>query len=215
MDAMTVTDGRRARGDVSRQAVMAVAVDLATVSGLDGLSIGRLASAVSMSKGGIAGLFGSKEELQLATVAAAAEIFRRTVIAPALTAPAGLPRVRALVEGWLDYSESRVFPGGCFFAAATAEYRSRPGPVRDAVAANLVRWREFLAEAITRAIATGDLARRTDATQLAFEISALLDAANDSSLLFDSPEPYARARSAIDALLARARSTEAAHRNTR
>lgn len=205
MDAMTVTDGRRARGDVSRQAVMAVAVDLATVSGLDGLSIGGLASAVSMSKGGIAGLFGSKEELQLATVASAAEIFQSIVIAPTLTAPAGLPRLRALIESWLDYSESRVFPGGCFFAAVTSEYRSRPGVIRDAVAANLVRWREFLAEAIARAVATGDLASDTDATQLAFEISALLDAANDSSLLFDTPEPYTRARAAIDTLLVRAR----------
>lgn len=204
MDVMTLTDGRRARGDVSRQAVMAVAVDLATVSGLDGLTIGGLASAVSMSKGGIAGLFGSKQELQLATVAAAAEIFQHTVIAPALTAPAGITRLRALIESWLDYSESRVFPGGCFFAAVTSEYRSRPGAVRDAVTANLVRWREFLAEAITRAVATGDLAPDTDATQLAFEISALLDAANDSSLLFDSNEPYARTRTAVDALLATA-----------
>ncbi len=203
MDDMTVTDGRRARGDVSRQAVMSVAVDLATVSGLDGLSIGGLASAVSMSKGGIAGLFGSKEELQLATVASAAEIFQRIVIAPALTAPAGLPRLRALIESWLDYSETRVFPGGCFFAAVTSEYRSRPGAIRDAVTANLLRWRTFLAEAITRAVATGELAEGTDATQLAFEISALLDAANDSSLLFDSAEPYARTRAAIDALLAR------------
>jgi AcrR family transcriptional regulator len=202
MADMTVTDGRRARGDISRQAVMAVAVDLATVNGLDGLSIGGLASAVSMSKGGIAGLFGSKEELQLATIAAAGEIFQRTVIAPALTAPAGLPRLRALIESWLDYSESRVFPGGCFFAAVTAEYRSRPGAIRDAVAADLRRWRAFLAEAIARAVATGDLAPDTDATQLAFEISALLDAANDSSLMFDSAEPYARARRAVDALLA-------------
>lgn len=200
---MTITDGRRARGDLSRQAVMAVAVDLASVSGLDGLSIGGLATAVDRSKAGIAGLFGSKEELQLATVAAAAEIFQRTVIAPALTAPAGLTRLRALVDAWLDYSESRVFAGGCFFAAATAEYRSRPGAVRDAVAANMRDWIGFIAEAIRRAVATGELVATTDPEQLAFEIDALLDAANDSSLLFDSATPYARARTAIDAILAR------------
>ncbi len=205
---MTVTDGRRARGDLSRQAVMAVAVDLASVNGLDGLSIGGLATAVDRSKAGIAGLFGSKEELQLATVAAAAEIFQRTVIAPALTAPAGLTRLRALVDAWLAYSEGRVFAGGCFFAAATAEYRSRPGAVRDAVAARMTRWHEFLAEAVTRSVATGELAADTDATQVAFEISALLDAANDASLLFDTPAPYARARTAIDALLDR----ESTHR---
>ena len=200
---MTVIDGRRARGDVSRQAVMAVAVDLASVSGLDGLSIGGMAAAVEGSKGGIAGLFGSKEELQLATVAAAAEIFRRTVIAPALIAPAGLTRLRALVDAWLAYSEGRVFAGGCFFAAAAAEYRSRPGAVRDAVAANMTSWLDFIAEAIRRAIATGELRSDTDPAQVAFEINALLDAANDSSLLFDSAAPYARARSAVEALLAR------------
>lgn len=198
---MTITDGRRARGDVSRQAVTGVAVDLATVNGLDGLSIGGLAAAVGRSKAGIAGLFGSKEELQLATIAAAAEIFGRTVISPALQAPAGLPRLRALVDAWLDYSESRVFTGGCFFAAATAEFRSRPGAVRDAVAADMRTWLEFVAEAARRAIAAGDLPADTDPAQLAFEINALLDAANDSSLLFDSAAPYARARSAIDALL--------------
>lgn len=198
---MTITDGRRARGDVSRQAVTAVAVDLATVNGLDGLSIGGLAAAVGRSKAGIAGLFGSKEELQLATIAAAAEIFGRTVISPALQAPAGLPRLRALVDAWLDYSESRVFTGGCFFAAATAEFRSRPGAVRDAVAADMRTWLEFVAEAARRAIAAGDLPADTDPAQLAFEINALLDAANDSSLLFDSAAPYARARAAIDALL--------------
>jgi AcrR family transcriptional regulator len=200
---MTVTDGRRARGDVSRQAVMTVAVDLASVSGLDGLSIGGLAAAVDRSKGGIAGLFGSKEELQLATVAAASEIFRRTVIAPALGAPAGLTRLRALIDAWLDYSEGRVFAGGCFFAAAAAEYRSRPGVVRDAVAAQASRWHEFIAEAVTRSVATGELAAGVDATQTAFEITALLDAANDASLLFDTREPYGRSRAAIDALLAR------------
>lgn len=200
---MTVIDGRRARGDHSRQAVMEVAVDLATVSGLDGLSLGGLATAVGRSKAGIAGLFGSKEELQLATVAAASDVFVRTVIAPALNAPAGLPRLRALIDAWLAYSESRVFSGGCFFASATAEYRSRPGAVRDAVADAMKRWTDFLADAVERAIATGELDPGTDSIQLAFELNALLTEANDKSLLFDSAEPYIRARAAIDRLLLR------------
>ncbi len=205
---MTVTDGRRARGEHSRHAIMSVAVDLATVDGLDGLSIGGLATAVSMSKAGVAGLFGSKEDLQLATIAAAAEIFRQHVIAPALAAPRGLERLRALVDAWIRYSEGRVFSGGCFFAATTAEYRSRPGPLRDAVAANLRLWHEFVDGAVGRAIDTGELAADLDAAQLSFEITALLDAANDASVLFDTEAPYARARGAIDALLL-------AHRNTR
>ncbi|MEO8528825.1 MAG: TetR/AcrR family transcriptional regulator, partial [Pseudolysinimonas sp.] len=140
----TTMDGRRVRGDTSRQAVMRVAVDEASVSGLDGLSIGGLAASVSRSKAGIAGLFGSKEELQLATIAAAAEVFTESVIAPALAEPAGLPRLRALVDGWIAYSQSRVFAGGCFFARAAAEYRSRPGPLRDAVADFMRRWNSFI-----------------------------------------------------------------------
>jgi AcrR family transcriptional regulator len=203
MKDMTVTDGRRVRGEISRQAVMRSAVDLASVGGLDGLSIGGLASAVSMSKSGIAGLFGTKQDLQLATIAAAAEIFREHAIVPALTAPAGLQRLRAFVDAWIDYSESRVFTGGCFFAAAAAEYRARPGVFRDAVVAQMRRWHQFLAEAVKRAMATGELPADTDPEQLAFEITALLDAANDASLLYESAEPYARARTAIDSLLAR------------
>lgn len=198
---VTVTDGRRARGDASRRAALAVAVDLASVDGLDGLSIGGLAAASSMSKGGLAGLFGSKQDLQLAVVAAAGEIFVDRVIRPALSTPAGLPRLRALIESFLAYSENRVFPGGCFFAAVTAEYRAKPGPVRDAIAAQSREWNDFVTEAVSRAIAAGDLPADTDATQLAFHILALLGAANDASLLQGSVEPYRRARVAIEELL--------------
>ncbi len=201
MATMTTIDGRRARGDTSRRAVMRAAVDLASVTGLEGLSLGSLAIETSMSKGGVVALFGTKEQLQLATVAAAREIFVAKVITPALELPGGIVRLRALIDNWLDYSESRVFSGGCFFAAATAELRSQPGPLRDAVASLMTQWHAFLAGAIERAVAKGELPESTDATQLTFEITSLLDGANDRSLLFDSPEPYSYARTAIARLL--------------
>lgn len=202
MDTMTPTeDGRRARGEHSRRVVMERAVNLATVDGLDGLSIGGLATEASMSKGGIVALFGTKEQLQLATVETARQIFTDTVIAPALAAPRGLARVRALLENWLAYSEGRVFEGGCFFAAATAEVGSKPGPVRDAVAAAIIEWRAFLAEAVRRAVDAGDLPAGTDIEQLTFELTAMLDAANADSLLGTSAEPYARARRGVARLL--------------
>ncbi len=203
---MTTEYGRRQRGDQSRRDVMERAVNLATIEGLEGLSIGGLAAETSKSKGGIVALFGSKEQLQLATVEAAREIFTHTVIRPALESPRGLARVRALVEAWLDYSEGRIFEGGCFFAAATNEVASRPGPVRDAVAAAITDWRGFLAEALRRAIALEELDPGTDPEQLAFEISAMLDAANATSLLGTSTAPYARARLAVTRLLDDARS---------
>ncbi|MBN9239375.1 MAG: hypothetical protein BGO97_06775 [Micrococcales bacterium 70-64] len=202
MATMTAIDGRRARGDTSRRAVMRAAVDLASVNGLEGLSIGALAAETSMSKGGVVALFGTKEQLQLATVAAAREIFVAAVVEPALARPSGLVRLRALLENWLDYSEGRVFSGGCFFAAAAAELRSREGALHDEVARLMAEWHAFVGGAIERAVAQGELPERTDAALLTFEITSLLDGANDRSLLFGTAEPYRLARAAIERLLA-------------
>ncbi len=201
MATMTTIDGRRARGDTSRRAVMRAAVDIASVEGLEGLSIGGLAAETSMSKGGVVALFGTKEQLQLATVAAASDIFVAHVVTPALAAKGGRERLVVLIEGWLRYSETRVFKGGCFFAAASAELGSRPGPVRDAVAEAMREWQQFVRRTIERAVARGELDEATDAAQLTFEITSLLDGANDMSLLFDSAEPYAQARVALAKLL--------------
>ena len=199
MENATQQDGRRARGEISRRAIMSLAVDLASVDGLEGLTIGSLALKAQMSKGGIVALFGTKEQLQLATVAAAKEIFVASVVEPTLAVASGLARLRALADNWLRYSESRVFAGGCFFAAAGAELGSRRGPVRDAVAAATIEWQQFVRHTTQRAIDREEL--EADAPQLAFEITALLDSANDLSLLLDSSEPYARARTALDRLL--------------
>lgn len=191
-----VIDGRRARGDESRRVVLAEAIDIASIEGLDGLSIGRLAEAAGQSKSGVATLFGSKESLQLATVAAARARFTSTVIEPARAAtPRGLSRVVALVSTWLDYSRGRVFTGGCFFAAASVEFDSKPGPVRDAVTDALDTWESYLA--ISLGYAKPEVPGLGDPAQLAFEITALLDAANTRSLLRDTDEPYARAAAAV------------------
>ena len=202
MDAMTtIEDGRRVRGDESRRRVMERAVDLASIGGLQGLSIGGLAAETDRSKGGIVALFGTKEQLQLATIEAAREIFIERVIGPALTVAGGRDRLRALLGGWLDYSEGRVFAGGCFFAAATVELGSTPGPLRDAVAAAMTEWHEVVRRVIQRAIDVGELDTSTDAAQLTFEVTAMLDGANAASRLYDSAEPYARARAALARLL--------------
>jgi AcrR family transcriptional regulator len=177
------------------------AVDLASVGGLEGLSIGALAADTDRSKGGVVALFGTKEQLQLATVEAAREIFIERVIAPALAVQGGRARLDALLGGWLDYSESRVFAGGCFFAAAAMELGSRPGPVRDAVAAAMADWHETVRHVIQRAMDAGELTSTTDAAQLAFEVTAILDGANSASRLTDSAAPYARARVALGRLL--------------
>ena len=198
---MTTIDGRKARGARSRGAIMRRAVDLASVGGLDGLTIGSLAAEADVSKSGVVALFGSKEQLQLATIEAAREIFVGAVITPALEVHGRLDRLNALLENWLRYSESRVFSGGCFFAAATAEFGARPGPVRDAIAAMMQEWHAFVERAIVRAVQIGELPASTDAAQLTFELTSILDGANSLSLLLDSDAPYARARTAVAMLL--------------
>ena len=201
---MQTLDKRRARGDESRRAVLAKAVDLASVNGLDGLSIGGLASEVSASKSGVAALFGTKEQLQLAVIQTARDIVIASVIAPARQQPRGIRRVCALLDGWLEYSQNRVFEGGCFFLATAAEYDSKPGPVRDAIALAVAERQSYIAQCLAQAVELGELAAAFDSRQLAFEITALYDAANAASLLQDSDEPYAFARRGIASRLSSA-----------
>lgn len=198
---MTSTDGRRARGALSRHTVMRLAVDIASVEGLEGLSLSNLAAGASLSKSGVAALFGTKEQLQLAAIDTAREIFIEAVIAPALQVKGGRARLDALLDNWIRYSENRIFTGGCFFAAATAELSSRPGPMRDAIAAQIESWNDSLSRVIARAVDAGELERPEDIGQLVFEIRALLDGANTDSLLFGSAAPYARARVGLRRLL--------------
>src|SRR5246127_342650 len=130
-----ITEPRPRKGVRTRESILRVAVDIASVEGLQGLTIGRLAEELEMSKSGLFAHFGSKEELQLATVEAARQRFVDEMFRPALRAPRGYPRLLAICRSWLDYIKRGVFPGGCFFAAASFEFDGRPGPIRDAVVA--------------------------------------------------------------------------------
>lgn len=192
-------DGRVARGDATRRVVLRRAVDVASVDGLGGLSLGRLATELELSKSGVFALFGSKEELQLATVEAALEIFRSYVVTPSSAVSPGLPRLRAICENWLEYSEKRVFPGGCFFFNVGAEVDARPGRVHDAVASASNSFAAFIRETAFEAVALGHL--DADAEVLAFELHALGRAANADAVLNGGTQAYALARRAIGARL--------------
>ncbi|MGS0562289.1 TetR/AcrR family transcriptional regulator [Microbacterium aurugineum] len=208
MSIHVVQDGRRARGDASRRIVLDSATDLASVEGLDGLTIGRLAEASGSSKSSIATLFRSKEGLQLATVEAAREIFTAQIVEPAREHPRGVHRLAALLRNSLAYSKERVFAGGCFFAATAADVDSKSGPVSDAVRAALVDWYGYLEAQIRHAVAVGEI--DADAEVLAFELVALNEEANARSLLMDDERPYALAAAAIRARLRAAGAAESA-----
>jgi AcrR family transcriptional regulator len=175
----------------TREAILDRAVDLASAEGLEGLTIGRLATDLGMSKSGLFGHFGSKEELQLASVEEASRRFIVEVIEPTFSAPEGAPRLRALGESYLDYLERGVFAGGCFFAAASVEFDDRPGAVGDRVRDSVAAWIGYLE---SQAQAAG----AKDPKLLAFEFHALAQGANSAFRLFGDPEAFARARRAME-----------------
>ena len=192
---MSATRRRRADGEQTRATILDAATRLATVEGLDGLSIGSLADHIGMSKSGLYAHFGSKEELQLAAIDTATEIFADNVIRPARDADTALGRLEALCENFFRYLERPVFPGGCFFASATAELDTHPGPVREKLVHSLDGWLALIE-------------RRVREAQEAGELDAFMKMGNSLRVLHGGRSGLAQARVAIAARLDRARVTK-------
>lgn len=194
----------KTKGERTRHAILTTAADLATQEGLETLSIGRLAEATGMSKSGLFAHFGSKEELQIATVEHAASLVVDEVIAPARSAPRGLPRVWGLCDNKLRYLEHQVFPGGCFFAATSVEFSHRPGPVRDRIEDMLRTWLSYLEHAVETAQQNGELDDSLSAREITFELDSFAVAANFQYHLFGDAAVFEQARRAtrerLDAL---------------
>ena len=184
----------------TRAEVLDVAVRRASVDGLEGLTIGRLADELSMSKSGLHGLFGSKEELQVATFEQAVERFTREVWTPVEGRQPGLPRLLALLDRWLAYHRRRVLPGGCLVTTATIEFDARPGPLRDAVARARRRMHTALEADIRTAAEAGDLPAGTDPADIAFALYAIASAASQAIQL-EEPGASARARRCMRTVL--------------
>jgi AcrR family transcriptional regulator len=196
------TDGRRIRGNRTRESILQSAADLASVEGLEGLTLGRLATELGMSKSGLFAHFGSKEELQLATTDAARRRFVEHVVAPSRALPRGRARVEAVMNDWIEYFHREVFRGGCFFKTVLAEFDSLPdSPVRAMVIDDVRGFQEFLAREVRKAQAAGDLDPDVDADQLAFELDALGSAANHQFQLLRDERAFDRAKEAIRARL--------------
>jgi AcrR family transcriptional regulator len=185
----------------TRDVIVERAVDVASKEGLEGLTIGRLAADLEMSKAGLIGHFGSKERLQLAALEAAQERFRHEVWEPVEDQEPGLGRLRALGEAWVAYLEKPVFPGGCFFAAAATEFDDRGGPVREQLASGARRWRRRIERDALVAIDAGDLPPDTDTAQLATDLNGVMLSLNHDLMLLRDPEAPARARRAMARLL--------------
>jgi AcrR family transcriptional regulator len=197
--------GSLREASATKRDIALAAADLASVEGLEGLSLGRLAAELEMSKSGLYAHFRSKEELQLAAIDAAAGLFAEALESRAQAEPdPGAARARALVEGWLDYLEGETFSGGCFFLAAAAEFDDRPGPVRDRLVELTRAWATLIEDSLAAARKAGAAADDLDPAQTTFEVLAFLGEANRTYGLLDDGEAFDRARRAITAVLARA-----------
>ncbi len=190
------------KGERTRDAILEHALRLASEIGLDGLTIGKLADELDLSKSGLFAHFASKEALQLRTIDRAAERFVEVVVRPALAAPRGAPRLRALFERWLRWPEAVPQPGGCIFVQAAVELDDRPGPVRDRLVALQREWLASLATAVRGARAEGHLRRDVDPEQVAFELYGIMLSTHHASRLLRDPRAFTRARRAFERLLA-------------
>src|SRR5262245_34921675 len=197
------TRTRRSDGARTHEAILEASAKLASIEGIHGLTIGRLAEELGVSKSGLFAHFGSKEALQLETIQAAQKIFAREVVQPARASPEGLPRLEALFEAFFSYLERGVFPGGCFFAGLLADEGPRSGPVHE-VAEHLEReWVDFMNELVREAREKGHIKKDVDAEQLSFELYAYLELTDYHFVLFRDPAVLDRGRVAVGNQLSR------------
>jgi len=210
---MVQTRRQRADGERTREAIVREAVSLATVDGLEGLSIGNLADGLGMSKSGVYAHFGSKQDLQLATVDEAERIFQAEVIEPALAAAPGLGQLLAVCDAYLDHLARRTFPGGCFFAGAVLEMGTRPGPVKERIAAFQGRFTTLIRGFVVTAIDQHELPADEDPEALTFELNGIILAANSSFVLRDDPQVLDLPRRLVRRRLGLPALTAPAHRN--
>jgi AcrR family transcriptional regulator len=193
------------KGELTRRTILDHAAGLASQVGLEGLSIGRLADELDLSKSGLFAHFRSKEALQVDVLRHAAERFAEAVVRPALKAPRGEARLRALFERWLEWARGRSHPGGCLFVAAATELDDKAGPVREQLVRSQREWLDFLAEAVRRAVEEGELRRDVDAAQIAHDLYGIMLAWNHAARLLRDPKADRRARTAFENLLSAAR----------
>jgi len=190
--------GDMTKGEDTRRAILDSAVSLATRSGLEGLTIGKLADELGLSKSGLFAHFGSKEKLAVDIIGAARDQFVATVVKPALGVERGEPRLRALLERWLRWAER---PGGCIFVALSAELDDQPGAARDALDETMREWLDVLAGAVKLASTEGHFRKGLDAQQIAFELYGVMLATHFQIHFQRDPRGQARARKAFDRLL--------------
>jgi AcrR family transcriptional regulator len=193
------------KGSDTRQRILEQALALASTTGIEGLTLGVLASSLELSKSGLFAHFRSREALQVAVLEVATERFRQFVVLPGLRAPRGEPRLRALITRWAEWGTAKFQPGGCIFVAAAAELDDRPGPVRDVLVKGQLDWFATIAQAVRSAVEEGHFRADVDPDQFAFEVYGIALSLHHHSRLIRQPGALAHAQAAFERLVASAR----------
>ena len=190
------------KGPQTKLAIIDAALGLAAQIGLEGLSIGAIAEVTQMSKSGVFAHFGSREELQISVVREYHHRFEQEVFYPALEAPRGLPRLRAMFANWMQRTSAEL-DSGCIYISGAVEFDDRAGPVRDALAESVNTWLTAMKRAVVLAMQEGHLRADADEEQIAFEIHALILALHYEARFLRTPGSLARASNGFDNILAR------------
>jgi AcrR family transcriptional regulator len=193
------------KGDETRSTVLGSAISLASTVGLEGVTIGKLAEHVGMSKSGLFAHFSSKENLQVAILEEAITRFVALVVTPALKKPRGEPRLRALFERWFEWSRAEFLPGGCIFVTANVELDDRPGPARDRLLASQRDWIDTLAHAARIGVEENHFRKDLDCEQVAHEMYSIAHGYHFLRRIVDPAEAEKRSHAAFERVLADAR----------
>lgn len=193
------------RSEKTCETILDEAIYIASKTGFEALTIGKLASAVGMSKSGLFAHFNSKEQLQVDVLKAVAKKFVDVVIKPSLKAYRGEPRIRAIAKNWLEWTNAKFMPGGCLFLTATVEFDDKPGPVRDFLVSNQKLWVNFISEAAGLAIEEGHFRKDLDIEQFSFEFHSIYQSYHYASKLLNDPMAETRAGTMLDKLLEQSR----------
>ena len=188
------------KGLVTKALILSAALDIASKSGLEGITIGTLAETVSMSKSGVFAHFGSREDLQVEVVREYRQRFKELVFLPALSKSKGLPRLLHMLNAWLKMSTG-ADTSSCFFIAGAAEFDDRPGIVRDELKQSVEDWRAALLRAINESVASGHLKKTVDANALLFHVYSIVLGVHHDARFLQNTKSLALAKKLIKQII--------------
>lgn len=196
-------DTRTEKSELTLAAIVDTALDMAASQGLESLSLGEVAKRLGISKSGVFSRVGSLEAMREAVLDEFDRRFAEAVFVPAMTLPRGLPRLNALVSGWIARACNVT---ACIYVAGAFEYDDVDSPIRERLQDSILQWRARLRRTVLQALEIGHLRPDTDPEQLVFEIYSLMVGLMHDARFLRDPKAQERAQRAYERLTSTYRS---------